>query len=84
MLAMLEEAPVTAVISGEELDTIIREAYVLGNHVRRKLVMALDAMYSGRLYITLGFSSIHDYAEYSIRCRKSETYDFLHLMLCSA
>ena len=52
MLAMLEDAPVTAVISGEELDTIIREAYVLGNHVRRKLVMALDAMYSGRLYIT--------------------------------
>ena len=35
MLATLEEAPVTAVISGEELDTIIREAYVLGNRVRR-------------------------------------------------
>ncbi len=58
MLATMDAAPVSKVVSPEELDTIIREAYVLGNDVRRKLIMALAAMDEGRFYLALGFSGV--------------------------
>ena len=76
MLATMDTVPVSKVVSPEELDTIICEAYVLGNDVRRKLIMALAAMDEGRFYLLLGFSSIAHYAEKRLRCGKSQTYEF--------
>ncbi len=79
MLATMDAAPVSKVVSPEELDTIIREAYVLGNDVRRKLIMALAAMDEGRFYLLLGFSSTAQYAEKRLRCGKSQAYEFLRV-----
>ncbi len=82
MNAVAETVPevvraVAAPLSAEELHAVLKKAFVLGNHVRRKFITALLAMEEGKHFRKLGFSSIAQYAERHFGCTKSTTYGYL-------
>jgi hypothetical protein len=74
-----EEAPNPSppLPSAQELHKIALTAFALGNQARLRLLEALDALASTKLYFQLGFSSITQYAAHHFQFEHTQTGEYL-------
>jgi hypothetical protein len=66
-------------ISAEELHTLLLRCHRLGARARLRLIGALLALSRSQLYVTLGFSSIRQYAARHFGYSKAQTYESIRV-----
>ena len=69
----------TLTMSERKIHRTCLKAHLLGNAARLRFIRALRAAAETRLYIKLGYPTVHQYAKDQFQCENTQAHEFLRV-----
>ena len=69
----------TLTISERKIHRTCLKAHLVGNAARLRFIRALRAAAETRLYIKLGYPTVHQYAKDKFQCENTQAHEFLRM-----